>query len=58
MLVAALGGGASAENEESVTLHERPGFERVAHVHEVGEKFGRRLDLVFFQLVLGDSGGS
>ncbi len=45
-------GGASGENEASMVLHERLGFERVAHFREVGTKFGRRLDLVFFQLLL------
>jgi len=47
-------GGASAENEDSILLHERLGFERVALFREVGEKFGRRLDLVFLQLMLDD----
>ena len=45
-------GGASAENEPSIVLHERLGFEQVAHFREVGTKFGLRLDLVFFQLLL------
>ncbi len=47
-------GGTAADNDASILLHERLGFERVAHLREVGEKFGRRLDLVFFQLVLGE----
>ena len=45
-------GGASAENEGSIVLHEKLGFERVAILREVGTKFGRRLDLVFLQLLL------
>jgi phosphinothricin acetyltransferase len=45
-------GGASAENEDSIVLHETLGFERVGRFREVGEKFGRRLDLVFLQLLL------
>lgn len=49
-------GGAAAENEGSIVLHERLGFERVAHFREVGEKFGRRLDLVFLELLLDDHG--
>lgn len=52
----AMVGGASAENAGSIVLHERLGFERVAHFREVGEKFGRRLDLVFLELLLDDHG--
>jgi len=42
-------GGVDAANEASLRLHERLGFERVAHFREVGRKFGRWLDLVFVQ---------
>src|SRR5262245_29767698 len=42
-------GGIDAANEGSLRLHERLGFERVAHFREVGRKFGRWLDLVFMQ---------
>jgi len=42
-------GGIDAANEGSLRLHERLGFERVAHFREVGRKFGRWLDLVFVQ---------
>ena len=45
-------GGLEASNIASLTLHERLGFERVAHLREVGTKFGRYLDLVFMQLIL------
>jgi len=41
-----------AENAVSIALHERLGFERVAHLREVGRKFGRWLDLVFLQRIL------
>ena len=37
------------DNIASLRLHERLGFERVAHFREVGWKFGRWLDLVFMQ---------
>ncbi|HJU46779.1 MAG TPA: GNAT family N-acetyltransferase [Gaiellaceae bacterium] len=47
-------GGTSGENTESMVLHERLGFEQVARFPEIGEKFGRRLDLVFFELLLED----
>jgi UDP-3-O-[3-hydroxymyristoyl] glucosamine N-acyltransferase len=42
-------GGIDAGNAASLRLHERLGFERVAHFREVGFKFGRFLDLVFVQ---------
>lgn len=45
-------GGIDAANEGSLRMHERLGFERVAHFREVGHKFGRWLDLVFVQRVL------
>jgi L-amino acid N-acyltransferase YncA len=45
-------GGIDAGNAASLRLHERLGFERVAHFREVGFKFGRYLDLVFVQLTI------
>jgi phosphinothricin acetyltransferase len=44
--------GIDADNAASIKLHERLQFERVAHLREVGRKFGRWLDLVFLQRVL------
>ncbi len=44
--------GIEASNEASVRLHRRHGFEQVGHFREVGEKFGRWLDLVFLQRAL------
>ena len=41
--------GVDADNIASLRLHERLGFEKVAHFREVGWKFGRWLDLVFLQ---------
>ncbi|MCU0886573.1 MAG: N-acetyltransferase family protein [Rubritepida sp.] len=46
-------GAVDAANEASLRFHERLGFRRVAHFHEVGRKFGRWLDLVFVERVLG-----
>ncbi|HEX6250110.1 MAG TPA: GNAT family N-acetyltransferase [Gemmatimonadaceae bacterium] len=45
-------GGVVAENAESIRLHESLGFTEVAHFREVGWKFGRWLDLKFFELLL------
>ncbi len=42
-------GGVDAENSASIRMHERLGFERVAHFREIGFKFGRWPDLVFVQ---------
>jgi len=49
-------GGVSADQTPSLRLHERMGFTRVAHLREVGFKFGRWLDVVYFQRLLGSSG--
>ncbi len=51
----AMVGGIDAENTASLRFHERLGFERVARLKEVGFKFGRFLDLVFVQLLIGGS---
>ena len=42
----------SAEHAKSVVLHDKLGFEKVAHLREVGFKFGRFLDVVFMQRML------
>ncbi len=42
-------GAVDADNEGSLRFHERLGFSRVGHFHEVGRKFGRWLDLVFVE---------
>ena len=39
-------------NEASVTLHERFGFAKVAHLSEVGFKFGRWIDVGYWELML------
>jgi L-amino acid N-acyltransferase len=41
--------GVDAANEASIRFHERLGFEKTAHLREVGYKFDRWLDLVFLQ---------
>ena len=42
-------GGIDADNAVSIGLHRSLGFEEAAHLHEVGFKFGRWLDLKFLQ---------
>jgi phosphinothricin acetyltransferase len=49
-------GAIDADNAPSIRLHERLGFERVAHLPEVGRKFGRWLDLVLVQRLLDERG--
>jgi L-amino acid N-acyltransferase len=45
-------GGIDSTNAVSIALHERFGFEHVATMRQVGFKFGRWLDLRFYQLTL------
>ena len=47
-------GGIAQPNEASVRLHERLGFKKVAHFEEVGLKFGRWIDVGYWQLKLTD----
>lgn len=42
-------------NEASVALHEAYGFRQVAHFTEVGRKFGRWIDVGYWQLTSIDS---
>jgi L-amino acid N-acyltransferase len=50
--VHALMGAIDATNAGSIALHERLGFRHVGTLPEVGFKFGRWLDLAFYQLLL------
>jgi L-amino acid N-acyltransferase len=45
-------GGIDASNAGSIALHERLGFRLAGTLPQVGFKFGRWLDLSFFQLLL------
>jgi phosphinothricin acetyltransferase len=48
-------GGVSADQTASLRLQESLGFQRVAHLKEVGYKFGQRLDVIFLQLMLTET---
>jgi phosphinothricin acetyltransferase len=40
------------ENEKSIRLFERNGYKKCAHYREIGEKFGRFLDVVAYEKLL------
>ena len=50
--VHAMIGGIDATNAGSIALHKRLGFRHVGTLPQVGFKFGRWLDLSFYQLLL------
>ncbi|MEC5159537.1 MULTISPECIES: GNAT family N-acetyltransferase [unclassified Janthinobacterium] len=45
-------GGIDAANEASIALHAKLGFEHAGTIRQAGFKFGRWLDLAFYQLIL------
>jgi phosphinothricin acetyltransferase len=45
-------GGVAGNNALSVALHHSFGFEQVAHLRNVGYKFGRWIDVRYFQILL------
>lgn len=45
-------GGIALPNPASVALHEKLGFEKVAQFRQVGNKFGRWIDVGYWQLLL------
>lgn len=45
-------GGIALPNEASEALHEKLGFEKVAHLKKVGLKFGSRIDVGYWQYQL------
>lgn len=50
-------GGIALPNAASVALHERLGFQKVAHFREVGFNFNHWIDVGYWQTVLdGDHG--
>lgn len=47
-------GGVTLPNDSSIALHEKFGFEKVAHFKKVGFKFGQWLDVGYWQLMLNE----
>src|ERR1035437_4468164 len=45
-------GGIDASNTVSILLHEKEGFEFCGLIKQAGYKFGKWLDLAFYQLIL------
>ncbi len=45
-------GGIDADNQASISLHETLGFGYAGTIRQAGFKFGRWLDLAFYQLIL------
>lgn len=45
-------GGVALPNEASVKLHEKLGFKKVAHFSEQGHKFGKWIDVAYWELLL------
>ena len=48
-------GGISLPNPASVALHEKCGFEKVAHYKEVGYKFDRWIDVGYWELLVTEN---
>ena len=42
----------SGENQPSIRLFEKCGYEKCGHYRQVGEKFGRLLDVVSYEKIL------
>ena len=47
-------GGIALPNPASIALHEKLGFEKVAHFREVGWKFDRWIDVGYWELILNE----
>lgn len=45
-------GGIALPNPHSVKLHEKLGFEKIGHFHEVGRKFDQWVDVGYWELML------
>ena len=49
--------GIALPNDASVALHERLGFTKVAHFREIGRKFGRWVDVGYWEVLLRAGAG-
>jgi L-amino acid N-acyltransferase YncA len=47
-------GGIALPNGASIALHEKLGFEKVAHFKKVGFKFDRWIEVGYWQLLIND----
>jgi phosphinothricin acetyltransferase len=47
-------GGIAQPNPASVALHEKFGFEKVAHIKQVGRKFERWIDVGYWELLIDE----
>jgi len=47
-------GGIDAANSVSIRMHEKAGFKRCGRIEQAGFKFGKWLDLCFYQLILAE----
>ena len=45
--------GACSEQTASIRLHEKLGYTRCAHFHEVARKFDRWLDVIYLERLIG-----
>jgi L-amino acid N-acyltransferase YncA len=45
-------GGICVPNDGSIGLHQRLGYEKVGHYKEIGKKFGKWLDVQYYQIFL------
>ncbi len=52
--IAVVIGGIALPNAASVALHERMGFEKVAHFKKVGRKFDRWIDVGYWEYLMND----
>jgi phosphinothricin acetyltransferase len=44
--------GITSDNDVSMRMHQKAGFKKCGHLNEVGFKFGKWLDVVFYELLL------
>ena len=50
--------GISLPNDASIRLHEKFGFEKIAHFREVGRKFDKWIDVGYWQIIVDENSPS